>query len=89
MRANMNNNATRDEKREKKVKATKVEIVIELDKKDAAKHQAKKLAKEKRKAKKMALKAQLLLERRHAKEKDSVITETKEMKKLMRTTSVI
>ena len=85
----MNNNATRDEKREKKVKATKVEIVIELDKKDAAKHQAKKLAKEKRKAKKMALKAQLLLERRHAKEKDSVITETEEMKKLMRTTSVI
>ena len=89
MRANMNNNATRDEKREKKVKATKVEIVIELDKKDAAKHQAKKLAKEKRKAKKMALKAQLLLERRHAKEKDSVITETEEMKKLTRTTSVI
>ena len=87
MRANMNNNATRDEKNKKKVKVTQVEIV-ELDKKETKKHQAKKLAKEERKAKKRALKAQLLLERRHAKEKDTVITKTKEMK-LTRTTSVI
>ena len=78
MRANMNNNATRDEKNKKKVKVTQVEIV-ELDKKETKKHQAKKLAKEERKAKKRALKAQLLLERKHAKEKDSVT----------RTTSVI
>jgi len=61
-----------------------------LDKKETKKHQAKKLAKEERKAKKRALKAQLLLERKHAKEKDSVVTKikTKEMK-LTRTTSVI
>ena len=89
MRANMNNNATRDEKNKKKVKVTQVEIV-ELDKKETKKHQAKKLAKEERKAKKRALKAQLLLERKHAKEKDSVVTKikSKEMK-LTRTTSVI
>ena len=85
MRANMNNNNAT--KKKKKVRVTKVEIV-ELDKKETKKHK-KKLAKEERKAKKKALKAQLLLERRHVQEKDPVITEKKEMKLVTRTTSVI
>ena len=76
--AKMNTNATSALENGKTKKTVKVETV-ELDKKKAKKHQAKRKAKEERKAKKRALKAQLVLERKNAQEKATEINKMKEI----------